>query len=206
MQVALCNPSSWHAMIREQDSTWPHYVVHPRHAPQLFCTVDMLAGQLTGAEVRGWLHCRVILPLKWKVLLLMLLTTGCRLLSICVCAQEAAACQTIAQRGVLLVSTAHGNSLGDLLRNPDLQGLIGGIKAVTLGDRLAHDKNGGHKVSLACWCGALVVVVKLRGSDLYDTCQLGRCLPCSPETCIAVVVPVCMAGSTVAPDIAASGL
>jgi stage III sporulation protein SpoIIIAA len=60
--------------------------------------------------------------------------------------QEAAACRTIAQRGVLLVSTSHGNSLDDLLRNPDLQGLVWGVKAVTLGDRLAADSNGGHKV------------------------------------------------------------
>lgn len=48
---------------------------------------------------------------------------------------------------MLLVSTAHGNSLGDLLRNPDLQGLMGGVKAVTLGDRAAADSNRGHKVS-----------------------------------------------------------
>ena len=65
-----------------------------------------------------------------------------------VCLQEAAACRTIAQRGVLLVSTAHGNNLGDLLRNPDLQGVMGGIKAVTLGDKLAHGTNGGHKVGI----------------------------------------------------------
>jgi stage III sporulation protein SpoIIIAA len=59
--------------------------------------------------------------------------------------QKAAACRTIAQRGMLLVSTAHGNSLGDLLRNPDLQGLMGGVKPVTVGDRLAADSNGGTR-------------------------------------------------------------
>lgn len=50
---------------------------------------------------------------------------------------------------MLLVSTAHGNSLGDLLRNPDLQGVVGGVKAVTLGDRMAYGSNHGQKV---CAC------------------------------------------------------
>jgi hypothetical protein len=67
--------------------------------------------------------------------------------------QEAAACRTIAARGVLLVSTAHGSSLGDLLRNPDLQGLVGGVKAVTLGDKLANTDNRGQKVCKLCMLG-----------------------------------------------------
>lgn len=60
--------------------------------------------------------------------------------------QEAAACRAIAARGVLLVSTAHGSSLSDLLANPELSGLVGGVKAVTLRDRTAVASNGGHKV------------------------------------------------------------
>src|SRR5260370_9265007 len=48
---------------------------------------------------------------------------------------EAAAARTIAERGVQLVATAHGNSLGNLLMNPTLSDLVGGIQTVTLGDQ-----------------------------------------------------------------------
>ena len=47
---------------------------------------------------------------------------------------EAAAARTIAERGVQLVATAHGNSLSNLLVNPTLSDLVGGIQTVTLGD------------------------------------------------------------------------
>lgn len=47
---------------------------------------------------------------------------------------EANAARTIAERGVQLVATAHGNSLENLVQNPTLADLIGGIQAVTLGD------------------------------------------------------------------------
>ncbi len=47
---------------------------------------------------------------------------------------EAAAARTIAERGVQLVATAHGNALENLILNPTLADLIGGIQSVTLGD------------------------------------------------------------------------
>ncbi len=47
---------------------------------------------------------------------------------------EAAAARTIAERGVQLVGTAHGNALENLMLNPTLSDLIGGIQSVTLGD------------------------------------------------------------------------
>ena len=47
---------------------------------------------------------------------------------------EANAARTIAERGVQLVATAHGNTLENLVRNPTLSDLVGGIDAVTLGD------------------------------------------------------------------------
>lgn len=47
---------------------------------------------------------------------------------------EAAAARTIAERGVQLVATAHGHSLENLLSNPTLSDLLGGIESVTLGD------------------------------------------------------------------------
>ena len=50
---------------------------------------------------------------------------------------EAQAARTIAERGVQLVATAHGNTLDNLTINPTLADLIGGIQAVTLGDEEA---------------------------------------------------------------------
>jgi len=50
---------------------------------------------------------------------------------------EAQAARTIAERGVQLVGTAHGNTLENLMMNPTLADLIGGIQAVTLGDEEA---------------------------------------------------------------------
>ena len=47
---------------------------------------------------------------------------------------EALAARTIAERGVQLIGTAHGNKLENLLKNPTLSDLVGGIQAVTLGD------------------------------------------------------------------------
>lgn len=47
---------------------------------------------------------------------------------------EALAARTIAERGVQLVGTAHGNKLENLIKNPTLSDLIGGIQTVTLGD------------------------------------------------------------------------
>jgi stage III sporulation protein SpoIIIAA len=52
--------------------------------------------------------------------------------------QEAAAARTIAERGVQLVATAHGNTLENLMVNPTLSDLIGGIQTVTLGDEEAR--------------------------------------------------------------------
>ena len=50
---------------------------------------------------------------------------------------EALAARTIAERGVQLVATAHGNTLGRLLMNPILADLVGGVQVVTLGDEEA---------------------------------------------------------------------
>jgi len=54
---------------------------------------------------------------------------------------EAAAARTIAERGVQLVATAHGNSLSNLLVNPTLSDLVGGIQTVTLGDEEARRRH-----------------------------------------------------------------
>jgi len=51
---------------------------------------------------------------------------------------EAQAARTIAERGVQLIGTAHGNTLDNLMQNPTLSDLIGGIQTVTLGDEEAR--------------------------------------------------------------------
>jgi stage III sporulation protein SpoIIIAA len=40
--------------------------------------------------------------------------------------------------GVMLVATAHGNELENVLKNPSLADLVGGIQSVTLGDEEAR--------------------------------------------------------------------
>jgi stage III sporulation protein SpoIIIAA len=60
---------------------------------------------------------------------------------------EAAAARTIAERGVQLIGTAHGNALENLLKNPTLVDLIGGIQTVTLGDEEAR-RRGSQKTVL----------------------------------------------------------
>jgi stage III sporulation protein SpoIIIAA len=54
---------------------------------------------------------------------------------------EALAARTIAERGVQLIATAHGNTLDNLLRNPTLSDLVGGIQAVTLSDEEARRRH-----------------------------------------------------------------
>ena len=51
---------------------------------------------------------------------------------------EAMAARTIAERGVQLVATAHGNTLANLMMNPTLADLVGGIQTVTLSDEEAR--------------------------------------------------------------------
>jgi stage III sporulation protein SpoIIIAA len=60
---------------------------------------------------------------------------------------EAAAARTIAERGVQLIGTAHGNSLENLLLNPTLSDLVGGIESVTLSDEEAR-RRGTQKTVL----------------------------------------------------------
>jgi stage III sporulation protein SpoIIIAA len=60
---------------------------------------------------------------------------------------EAVAARTIAERGVQLVGTAHGNEIENLIKNPTLSDLVGGIQAVTLGDDEAR-RRGSQKTVL----------------------------------------------------------
>lgn len=61
--------------------------------------------------------------------------------------QEAEAARTIAERGVSLIATAHGFTLDNLIKNPTLNDLVGGIQSVTLGDEEAR-RRGSQKTIL----------------------------------------------------------
>jgi stage III sporulation protein SpoIIIAA len=60
---------------------------------------------------------------------------------------EAEAARTIAERGVQLMGTAHGNTLDNLMMNPTLADLVGGIQSVTLSDEEAR-RRGTQKTVL----------------------------------------------------------
>ncbi len=60
--------------------------------------------------------------------------------------EEAAAARTIAERGVMLIATAHGNTLENLIKNPTLSDLVGGIQSVTLGDDEAKRRSSQKTV------------------------------------------------------------
>ncbi len=61
--------------------------------------------------------------------------------------REAEAARTINERGVQLIGTAHGNTLENLLLNPTLSDLVGGIESVTLSDEEAR-RRGTQKTVL----------------------------------------------------------
>lgn len=59
---------------------------------------------------------------------------------------EATAARTIAERGVQLVGTAHGNTLENLIKNPTITDLIGGVQYVTLGDEEAKRRGSSKSI------------------------------------------------------------
>ncbi len=60
---------------------------------------------------------------------------------------EALAARTIAERGVQLIGTAHGNTLENVVRNPTLSDLVGGVQTVTLGDEEARARRTQKTIS-----------------------------------------------------------
>lgn len=60
--------------------------------------------------------------------------------------QEAQAARTISQRGVQLIASAHGRYLEDIIRNPPLASLVGGVKTVTLSDEEAERRRTSKTV------------------------------------------------------------
>ena len=75
---------------------------------------------------------------------------------------EAIAARTIAERGVQLVATAHGNTLGNVISNPTLSDLVGGTQAVTLGDIEARRRRTQKTVLERKHTPTFDVVVEMR--------------------------------------------
>jgi stage III sporulation protein SpoIIIAA len=80
---------------------------------------------------------------------------------------EALAARTIAERGVQLIATAHGNTLENLVANPTLSDLVGGIQAVTLGDEEARRRRTQKTVLERRAPPTFDVVIEIRDKDRF---------------------------------------
>ena len=84
---------------------------------------------------------------------------------------ETLSARTIAERGVQLIATAHGNSLVNLVKNPILVNLIGGIQSVTLSDQSAKLRNTKKSVLERQFAATFDVIIEISSSDswiIYD--------------------------------------
>ncbi|RKG59218.1 AAA family ATPase [Corallococcus sp. CA054B] len=80
-------------------------------------------------------------------------------------AAEAAAARTIAERGVQLVATAHGNTLENLVLNPTLSDLVGGVQTVTLSDDEARRRGTQKTVTERKGTPTFDIVVEMVSRD-----------------------------------------
>ena len=102
---------------------------------------------------------------------------------------DADAARTIAERGVQLVATAHGNTLDNLIMNPTLSDLVGGVEAVTLGDIEARRRGTQKTVRERRAPPTFDILVEIQGwnevivheevSDVVDRMLRGN--PTSPQ-------------------------
>jgi stage III sporulation protein SpoIIIAA len=102
---------------------------------------------------------------------------------------EAQAARTIAERGVKLVATAHGNTLENLLMNPTLSDLVGGVQTVILGDEEARRRRTQKTILERKAPPTFDIVVEIRDRDKVavhpdvasTVDRLLRGLPAEPE-------------------------
>ena len=87
---------------------------------------------------------------------------------------EALAARTIAERGVQLIATAHGNTLDNLLRNPTLSDLVGGIQAVTLSDEEARRRRTQKTVLERKAPPTFDVLIEIQDRDRLAVHQCGH--------------------------------
>ena len=81
---------------------------------------------------------------------------------------EAEAARTIAERGVQLIGTAHGNTLDNLMMNPTLADLIGGIQSVTLSDEEARRRGTQKSILERKAPPTFDVVVEIHDRDHFN--------------------------------------
>jgi stage III sporulation protein SpoIIIAA len=84
---------------------------------------------------------------------------------------EAMAARTIAERGVQLVATAHGNTLDNLLLNPTLADLVGGVEAVTLGDEEARRRRSQKTVLERRASPTFDVLIEIQSHRRFAVCD-----------------------------------
>lgn len=77
--------------------------------------------------------------------------------------QDTKACQTIAERGVRLIATAHGSTFENIVNNPTLNNLVGGIARVTIGDSMAKARGSQKTVSERAGPPTFKKLVELNG-------------------------------------------
>lgn len=80
--------------------------------------------------------------------------------------EEAQAARTIAERGVQLIATAHGYALENIIKNPMLSDLVGGIQSVILGDEEAKLRGSQKTVLERKSLPTFDTIVELRERDL----------------------------------------
>lgn len=103
---------------------------------------------------------------------------------------EASAARTIAERGVQLIATAHGNTLDNLTQNPTLSDLVGGIQAVTLSDEEARRRRTQKTVLERKAPPTFQVLVEIQGKDRLAI-----------HTPLASVVDTFLRGAALEPEI-----
>ncbi len=81
--------------------------------------------------------------------------------------EEASAARTIAERGVQLVATAHGHNLENLIKNPTLSDLLGGIQSVILGDEEAKYRGTQKTVLERRSLPTFEALIEIRERDVF---------------------------------------
>ena len=85
--------------------------------------------------------------------------------------QETKAARTIAERGVQLVATAHGYNLENVVKNPVLSNLIGGVQSVVIGDEEAKFRGTGKSVLERKSLPTFDVVIEIQSRDVFAVCS-----------------------------------
>jgi stage III sporulation protein AA len=80
---------------------------------------------------------------------------------------ESLACRTIAERGIVLIGTAHGKVIDNLMNNPSLTDLVGGIQSVTLGDESAKARGTKKSVLERKAPPTFPILIELRERNKY---------------------------------------